>query len=221
MTSQPQARARASDSETLKFDWDTTGITPGTYYIKAKADSNNEIDESDEPNNECTNPASVKIVIHDIATISQTPSPTTVTAGETVTVQVVVENQGTEPETFTVTLFYDSSQTGTTQTVTDLQPSTSKTLTFTWDTTGIPPGTYYISAVASIVPGETDTNDNACTSTTTVTIASTAPPPAPVGGVWAPINKFELLTPWITLASLMTVAAASIVYVKRRKKQQN
>jgi len=44
--------------------------------------------------------------------------------------------------------------------------------------------------------------------------------PPPVGGVWAPINKFELLTPWITLASLITVAA-SIVYVKHRRKQQN
>lgn len=43
---------------------------------------------------------------------------------------------------------------------------------------------------------------------------------APVGGVWVPINKFELLAPWIGLASLITVAA-SVVYVKRRKKEQN
>jgi uncharacterized repeat protein (TIGR01451 family) len=47
------------------------------------------------------------------------------------------------------------------------------------------------------------------------------PPPPPVGGVWVPINKFELLAPWISLASLITVAAVSIVYVKHRKKQQN
>jgi hypothetical protein len=45
--------------------------------------------------------------------------------------------------------------------------------------------------------------------------------PLPVGGVWVPINKFELLAPWISLVSLMAVAAASIVYVKHRKKQQN
>lgn len=43
----------------------------------------------------------------------------------------------------------------------------------------------------------------------------------PVGGVWVPIDKAELLAPWIGLASLMVVAAASIVCVKRRKKQQN
>jgi len=47
----------------------------------------------------------VKIEIHDIddiATISQIPLPATVTQGETITIQVLVENQGTEPETFTV-----------------------------------------------------------------------------------------------------------------------
>lgn len=44
---------------------------------------------------------------------------------------------------------------------------------------------------------------------------------APVGGVWVPINKTELLAPWITLASLVTVATVSIIYVKRRKKLQN
>jgi hypothetical protein len=47
------------------------------------------------------------------------------------------------------------------------------------------------------------------------------PPPPPVGGVWVPINKFQLLAPWIGLASLMTIATASIIYVKHRKKQQN
>jgi len=42
-----------------------------------------------------------------------------------------------------------------------------------------------------------------------------------VGGEWVAINKFELLAPWIGLASLITVATASIVYVKHKKKQQN
>ncbi len=42
---------------------------------------------------------------------------------------------------------------------------------------------------------------------------------APVGGVWVPINKFELLAPWIGLASLITAAAVSVGYVRRRKKK--
>ena len=43
-----------------------------------------------------------------------------------------------------------------------------------------------------------------------------------VSGVWVPINKFELLAPWIGLASLVIVAAVtvSVGYVKRRKKKQ-
>jgi len=45
--------------------------------------------------------------------------------------------------------------------------------------------------------------------------------PPPVGGHWLPINKSVLLLPWITIASLMTVATVSIIYLKRRKKQQS
>jgi len=45
--------------------------------------------------------------------------------------------------------------------------------------------------------------------------------PPPVGGTWVSIDKFELLAPWITLVSLVTVAAVSLVYVKHRKKQQH
>jgi lysozyme len=47
------------------------------------------------------------------------------------------------------------------------------------------------------------------------------PPSPPVGGVWVPVNKFELLAPWISLALLMAVAVASVIYVKHRKKQRN
>lgn len=50
-------------------------------------------------------------------------------------------------------------------------------------------------------------------------LASSMPSP-PVGGVWVPINKFDLVAPWIGLASLITVAAVSVVYVKHRKKKQ-
>lgn len=44
--------------------------------------------------------------------------------------------------------------------------------------------------------------------------------PPPVGGIWVPANKFELLAPWISLASLIAVATVSLVYVKRRKKNE-
>jgi len=44
-------------------------------------------------------------------------------------------------------------------------------------------------------------------------------PALPVGGVWVPINRFELLASWITLTSLITVTAVSVVYAKHKKKQ--
>lgn len=47
------------------------------------------------------------------------------------------------------------------------------------------------------------------------------PVPPPVGGIWVPINKFELLAPYIGLVSVIATATASVVYVRCRKKQQN
>lgn len=42
----------------------------------------------------------------------------------------------------------------------------------------------------------------------------------PVGGVWIPINPLELLAPWISWASLLTVAAISIIYLRYRRKRE-
>jgi parallel beta-helix repeat protein len=45
------------------------------------------------------------------------------------------------------------------------------------------------------------------------------PSTPPVGGEWVPINKLQLLTPWIGLLSLMTVLTMSLVYVRRKRRQ--
>jgi len=40
-----------------------------------------------------------------------------------------------------------------------------------------------------------------------------------VGGVWTPVEKFDLLAPWISLISAMVcTVAVSAVVVKRKKK---
>lgn len=44
---------------------------------------------------------------------------------------------------------------------------------------------------------------------------------APVGGVWVPIDKFQLLAPWIGWASSVTVSTIFVVYVNRKKKRRN
>jgi subtilase family serine protease len=45
-------------------------------------DSALEIVESDETNNNCTSTATIKIVVHDIAVVSQVPNPTEVFQAE-------------------------------------------------------------------------------------------------------------------------------------------
>lgn len=157
------------DETVIPFPWDTTGTAPGTYSITAEADSSGEVAETDETNNLCTSPSTVEIVIHDIAVISQVPSPTVVFSGEIVTIEVTLKNEGTVAETFNVSCYCNDTLLET-KTVSNLEPNTTVTLDFFWNTTGGPPGKYYISTGASTVPGEKDTDDNACLSTTTVTI---------------------------------------------------
>jgi hypothetical protein len=41
----------------------------------------------------------------------------------------------------------------------------------------------------------------------------------PVGGEWVPINRLQLVAPWISLISLMTVLTMSFVYVRRKRRQ--
>jgi len=98
---------------------------------------------------------------HDIAVVSVTPDPTLVELGELVNITVVVENQGTENETFDVTVCYDTT-TIETQNVSSLTAGANTSLTFVWNTTDVWPldKPYAINATASIVPGETDTADN-------------------------------------------------------------
>ncbi len=113
---------------------------------------------------------------HDVAVINVTPSPTSVKAGELVNITVIVENQGTESETFNVTTYYDTTAIET-QNVVNLASGENTTLTFTWNTTSLfynlvwHPGTYTISAKASTVPGEDYIEDNTLVSPSTVRVS--------------------------------------------------
>lgn len=78
--------------------------------------------------------------VHDVAVTNVVPSPTSVTVGDSVSIDVAVENQGNFAETFDVTVYYDDtvidSMTGV-----SLGSGGSDVLSFTWDTTGVAPGT--------------------------------------------------------------------------------
>lgn len=99
------------------------------------------------------------LMIRDVAIVNATASPTTVAAGQTVTITVTAKNYGSDYENFTVTAYYDSTAIAT-QNVTNLLPNWNTTLTFSWDTTGMSRGNYTMKAVASTVLGEINTANN-------------------------------------------------------------
>lgn len=152
----------------------------------------------------------VPVPIHDVAILDVTTSDTEVNLGQTVNITVVVKNEGNFTETFNVTLYYDNNIIGT-QTVTDIVPNANKTLTFSWNTAGVTSNTNYtIKAEASIVQGETSTDENTNTDLTLRVKSEIAPQPFD----WTPILPYILP---ISLGS-MCFLITGIFWKKRGKK---
>lgn len=98
----------------------------------------------------------VSVALPHVGVLALSANPTAVYSGSHVNVTVVAANLGIfRTETFNVTVYRNSTILGVT-TVTNLPPRTNITLPFDWDTTGIAPGDYPISARASVVPLETN-----------------------------------------------------------------
>ncbi len=104
----------------------------------------------------------VRVGYADVALISASLNATKVYVGWTANITVVVKNQGNFTESFSV-IVYANTTVIQVQTVTSLAPSNQTTLTFTWNTTGVAPGNYIITAYANPVLGETDLSDNTFT----------------------------------------------------------
>jgi predicted thioesterase len=155
----------------VSFTWTTT--TAGDFTVSAEIPAvAGEVDVADNAFTDGTvtvEPPAVEV--HDVAITDVTASPSTVAPGDAVSIDVALENQGTEAETFDVIVMYDSTVIET-RSVT-LAAGATTTESFTWDTTGVTDGTYTISAEVPAVAGETDTADNTFTDGT-VTI-ETAP----------------------------------------------
>ena len=97
---------------------------------------------------------------HDISMLEVEPSATAVYEGNTLNVTVTVKNKGLNKESFNITAFYNNSAIET-QTVSNLTPSDTATLNFTWNTSEIiTPGNYTVKAQADSLPNEYNTTDN-------------------------------------------------------------
>lgn len=97
--------------------------------------------------------------LHDVAVISVFSTAVSAKTGDVITITVVVKNLGAVAETFDVKTFYADTEFAT-KTVDALGPDTTQTVTFTWDTSGVPAGDYAIKAVAQTLLGETSITNN-------------------------------------------------------------
>jgi|GEM_PF-200728 len=108
--------------------------------------------------------------VHDIAVTNITPSTTLVYPGDTIPIDVTIENQGNYTETFNVTVYANTTIIQTQVVI--LESGGSETITLTWDTTGFAEGNYTISAQAwpVLATDEPDTPDNTLTDGTIIVI---------------------------------------------------
>jgi hypothetical protein len=146
----------------LTFLWDTSSVKPGVYRISASAP----LPEDPTPSDNTFVDGFVEIVseiqpsdTHDIAVTNVVPSPTIVNAGQIVTINVTVRNNGIYNESFYVRVYYGHVLIDR-KPVYHLAPSTEILLTFKWNTSGVFPLKYVISALAEQVEGETRLADN-------------------------------------------------------------
>jgi len=98
-------------------------------------------------------------LIRNVAVANLTLSQGRVYQGETVSVNVTVQNRGNYNESFTVACYANSTLIDSE--IVTLDPLTESTnVTFAWNTSGFARGNYYVKAEASPVSGELYTEDN-------------------------------------------------------------
>lgn len=96
------------------------------------------------------------------------PASEPVYEGDLVSVSVTVENQATDAETTTVSLYDQTGGVPIGSQSVSVNAGDSTIVSFTWDTAGASPGRHIPKAEASVVPGETDTADNSMPTTITI-----------------------------------------------------
>jgi hypothetical protein len=139
------------------FAWDTTGVAAGSYTLRAEAGVVS--GENDTENNVFSDGTFVVELVHDVAVTDLTVSPASVPSGGQVSINVTVFNKGSATESFSVSVSYGSTVIETKE-VSALAPGDSEVLAFVWETRDAASGDYLLTATASTITGEINTEDN-------------------------------------------------------------
>jgi thermitase len=160
-----------NSSTILTFAWNTTGTPLGTYFMNAIASV--VMGEVDVKDNIYTGGTVELLSMHDVSIVNVSASRTWVYKSHDVDINVTVRNSGDFEENVTITVYYNitAGEAIGTQEVENLLPNESRTITLTWNTTGVTPcRNYTITAVAIIREPDKKPTDNIMESLETVNV---------------------------------------------------
>jgi len=146
---------------TIAFEWDTSNVEEGTYTLSAYAEpvsGETNIDNNRLVDGTITvmNPLAA---IRDVAIAWLSAEPSEVEAGKNFTIKFTVLNLGNISESFNVTVYYGYKLIDEVSVI-SLNPYTVREITLQWNTEGVDPGTYTLSANATILFGELNVENN-------------------------------------------------------------
>jgi hypothetical protein len=197
----------------LSFQWNTSGVTEGNYSLSVKADL---IPEEINVENNVYVDGLVEVKnrplthqIHDVAVLNVVSHSSLVYVGDIVAVDTTVKNKGDVTESFNVLLCCNGTARETLP-VNNLPSGTEYTLTFHWNTSNAPKGSYTLSVYAEPIEGESNLVDNTLTDGTISIVASAQG--------FLPLNLFSLLLP-LLLTILAILLVIWFCYRRRRDKQ--
>ncbi len=168
----------AGASKSVTFPWDTTGIPLGSYTFHAVAVLEDDHSVSDYlfSATDLTIAAAAPDPVIDVGvTVIELPAGP-VYLNDTAYIKVTIANLGEDSASVTVSLGYipaEGDAVSIAQEAIEVAAEATEVVSFSWDTTGVSPGSYTFQADA-IQDGDTNTDNNSKTTTAAMTIAQPA-----------------------------------------------
>ena len=201
----------------LNVSWNTLGFPEGNHTFSANVTIFP--GEAHLTDNSYAVPFEIKVpenLIHDVAIINVTASPSVAYVGDNIEITVKVANLGDYAETFNVMVYYNGTVIFVKQVI-SLSPSETATIESTWPTSNVEAGTYRIRAEAEVVPGEVNTENNLFLDGQ-VTLQQRLAPSSTLFYVLILLLFLALLA---SLVLIMFLAAAFFLRRRRRRKKKS